>query len=106
VADYGDKISANEKSQAEKELDALKEAIKTEDEGKIRQAMDALQKSSHKLAEEVYKATAAQQQAGAGATGGQGGAHHQHGGAADQEPGKSKGNDDVIDADFKAEDDK
>ncbi len=107
VADYGDKISAGEKSQVEKELNDLKEAIKTEDEGKIKQAMDALQKSSHKLAEEVYKATAAQQAgAGAGAAGGHGGAQ-QHGGAAGQDTGggKSKG-DDVIDADFKAEDDK
>lgn len=108
VADYGDKISAGEKSKVEKELNNLKEAIKAEDEGKIKQAMDALEKSSHKLAEEVYKATAAQQAgAGAGATGGHGGAQ-QHGGAADQDTGggKSKGDDDVIDADFKAEDDK
>ncbi len=105
VADYGDKISATEKSQVEKELENLREAIKTEDEGKIKQAMDTLQKSSHKLAEEVYKATAAQQAgAGAGATGGHGGAH-KHGGASEQEPGKSQGSDDVIDADFKAEDD-
>ncbi len=107
VADYGDKVSATEKSQIEQELNNLKEAIKTEDEGKIRQAMDTLQKSSHKLAEEVYKATAAQQ-AGAGAASGHGDAH-QHGGAADQDTaggGKPKGDDDVIDADFKAEDDK
>ena len=107
VADYGDKISAGEKSQVEKELNSLKEAIKSEDEGKIKQAMDALQKSSHKLAEEVYKATAAQQTAGSseGATGGHGGAH-QRAGAADQETGSPKGDDDVIDADFKAEDGK
>ncbi|MBI5150921.1 MAG: molecular chaperone DnaK [Candidatus Omnitrophica bacterium] len=109
VADYGDKVSADEKSKVEKELANLKEAIKTEDEGKIKQSMDALQKSSHKLAEEVYKATAAEQQAGAGAAGGHGGAHqHQHGGAAEQDAGggKSRGDDNVIDADFKAEDDK
>ncbi len=109
VADYGDKVSATEKSQIEKELNNLKEAIKAEDEGKIKQATEAVQKSSHKLAEEVYKATAAQQQAGAGAAGAHGGAQqHQHGGAADQETGggKPKGDDDIIDADFKAEDDK
>ena len=92
----------------EKELNDLKEAIKSEDEGKIKQSMEALQKSSHKLAEEVYKATAAQQ-AGAGAAGASHGGAHQHGGAADQDTtggGKPKGDDDVIDADFKAEDDK
>ncbi len=110
VVDYGDKISAAEKSQVEKELNNLKEAIKGEDEGKIKQAMETLQKSSHKLAEEVYKATAAQQ-AGAGAAGSsRGGAQqHQHGEGADQDTaggGQSKGDDDVIDADFKAEDDK
>jgi molecular chaperone DnaK len=92
----------------EKELNDLKEAIKSEDEGKIKQSMEALQKSSHKLAEEVYKATAAQQ-AGAGAAGASHGGAHQQGGAADQDTtggGKPKGDDDVIDADFKAEDDK
>ena len=105
VADYGDKISAAEKSQVEKELNDLKEAIKSEEEGKIKQAMEILQKSSHKLAEEAYKATAAQQ-AGAGAAGASHGGAHQHGGAADQDTpggGQSKGNDDVIDADFKTE---
>ncbi len=106
VTDYGDKVSANEKSKIEKELGHLKEAIKAEDESKIKQAMESLQKVSHKLAEEVYKATASQQTAGAGGTSGQ--EEFQKGqstqqGSSPGNSGKNKGDDDVIDADFKAE---
>ena len=53
-----------DKENTEKELNNLKEAIKTGDADKIKQATESLQKASHKLAEEVYKATAAQQAAG------------------------------------------
>lgn len=102
VKDYGDKISADDKSKIEKELGSLKEAIKSSDEAKIKSGMESLQKASHKLAEEVYKATASQQAAG------------QEGSQQANADGSRKGkgqtatdtkNDDVIDADFKAEDD-
>ncbi|HQL42233.1 MAG TPA: Hsp70 family protein, partial [Candidatus Omnitrophota bacterium] len=66
LKEYGDKISAQDKENVEKELGNLKEAIKTSDVAKIKPAMEALQKVSHKLAEEMYKATAAKQ-AGQGA---------------------------------------
>ncbi|OGX37706.1 MAG: molecular chaperone DnaK [Omnitrophica WOR_2 bacterium RIFCSPHIGHO2_02_FULL_50_17] len=106
IRDYGDKISADDKSNIERELNNLKEAIKSGDEGKIKGAMDSLQKASHKLAEEVYKATAAQQTAGAKGGGGpEGGQHKTHGHHAQQEGPQGASNEDIIDADFEAEDD-
>ncbi len=107
VNDYGDKISAADKVNIEKELNNLKEAIKSDDHDKIKKGMESLQKVSHKLAEEVYKATAAQQ----AASGDQPhhGAHgaHPEGGHGNAQHGKAEeNNDDVIDADFKADDNK
>ena len=111
LKDYGDKVSQTDRGNIEQELNSLKDAIKSKDQGKIKSGMESLQKVAHKLAEEVYKATAAQQQAqsgahagaGAGAAGGH--SHTQDSGAGDQ-PQSKKNNDDVIDADFKAEDEK
>ncbi|MBU0467792.1 MAG: molecular chaperone DnaK [Candidatus Omnitrophica bacterium] len=104
VKDYGDKISAEDKATIEKELAGLKEAIKTKDAGKINPAMEALQKASHKLAEEVYKATASQQAAGEAPAGDQ--AQDAGGSGATQGQKADDNKEDIIDADFKAEDDK
>jgi len=110
LKEYGDKVSENDKKNIEKELENLRQAINSKDLGKIKEAKESLTKVSHKLAEEIYKASAQEQQtAGAGAAGSQksssatGGAK---GGASSGTGGAAEGNDDVIDADFKAEDDK
>ena len=106
VNDYGDKVSADEKANIEKEIDVLKEAIKAKDQGKVKSAMESLQKISHKLAEEIYKASAAAQGAeGAAGPAGDDGAQAQ-GSRQDQPKQDTPKNDDVIDADFKAEDEK
>ena len=109
LKDYGDKVSSQDKSNIEKELNNLKEAIKTKDEGKIKQGMDALQKASHKLAEEIYKTASAKEgaesAAGAGTAGH--GSHQSKGSQGEKgSAGGGKDKDDVIDADFKAEDEK
>ena len=104
VKEYGDKISANDKSAIEKELEGLKNAIKTKDAQKIKSSMETLQKASHKLAEEVYKATASQQAASDSPAGDQAQSAGGSGSGQDQKSDDNK--DDVIDADFKAEDDK
>ena len=72
------------------------------DPEKIKAGMATLEKASHKLAEEVYKATAGKQQAGAagGPTAGPETGEKKEGPSA-----KSDNKDDIIDADFKAEDD-
>ncbi|MCD4781046.1 MAG: molecular chaperone DnaK [Candidatus Omnitrophica bacterium] len=106
VKDYGDKVSADDKAQIEKELSALKDVIKEKNADKIKQQMDVLQKASQKLGEEVYKATAAQQASGAQAD--PQAQDSQADPAAQQQTEQSssaKKDDDVIDADFKSSDD-
>lgn len=71
LKDYGDKIDAKDKAEAEEKVKVLKEAIKSEDEGKIKSAMEDLNKVSHKISEVIYKQT--QGQPGAGAPGGNAG---------------------------------
>ena len=107
LKDYGDKVSAEDRAAIEREMNSLKEAIKNKNQAQIRQGMDSLQKAGHKLAEEVYKSTASQQAAGSGADAAQeGGASSQ--GSAEQKQKQSSGGkeDEVIDADFKASDEK
>lgn len=107
LKDYGDKISATDKETIEKELAQLKEAINAKDQTKIKSSMEAVQKASHKLAEEVYKASASQQAAGAGAGASAEGSHQQAESGSTAGQGGQKqagGNDDVIDADFKTDD--
>jgi molecular chaperone DnaK len=66
--------------------------------------MDELTKVSHKLAEEIYKQAAAKQQASGKQSTGAGPQQEQAGG---QEEGPAKaGGEDIIDAEYKEEDDK
>lgn len=103
VKEYGDKVSAGDKANIEKELEILKEAIKNKSADKIKKSMEDLQKASHKLAEEVYKATASQQAAGDAP---QGDPMQSAGGSdASQDQKSNDKTEDIIDADFKAEDD-
>ena len=81
LKEYGDKVSASDKENIEKEINNLKEAIKAKDQAKTKSGMESLQKASHKLAEEIYKSTASQQAAQGGAQEGQ--ANQQGAGGAD-----------------------
>ncbi|MBF0484701.1 MAG: Hsp70 family protein, partial [Candidatus Omnitrophica bacterium] len=110
LKEYGDKVSAEDKTTIEKEIANLKDSIKAKNSDKIKADMETLQKASHKLAEELYKATNAQQQAqpgaGAGADAGtEAGAESQSETSDDHKPASDNKKDDIIDADFKAEDD-
>jgi len=114
LKDYGDKVPQAERDNILKELESLKLAIKDKALDRIKSGMETLQKASHKLAEEIYKASSAQPDAGA-----QGGPQGAGAGpqAEDVSPqGNGPGSndttsgpdkkDDVIDADFKVKDDK
>jgi len=68
IKEYGDKIGAQDKKKVEEALQGVKEAIKSDQVDQINQAVEALTQASHKLAEEVYKQTTAQQQGQAGKT--------------------------------------
>ncbi|NLE64875.1 MAG: molecular chaperone DnaK [Elusimicrobia bacterium] len=103
LKDYGEKVPQAEREAIMKELESLKTAVKDKALDRIKSGMETLQKASHKLAEEMYKATSAQAQPGAaGAQGAQAEP------APEQGPKKDAGpkRDDVIDADFEAKDDK
>ncbi|MCU0652249.1 MAG: molecular chaperone DnaK [Candidatus Omnitrophica bacterium] len=104
LKDYGDKVTQTERGEIEASANDLKQAIKDKNVERIKKGMEELTKASHKLAEAIYKQANAKQQAGAGGPE-QGEAKGDEdksaaGGSA------SGGKEDVIDAEFKEEDDK
>ncbi|MGN0686079.1 MAG: Hsp70 family protein, partial [Gemmiger sp.] len=86
MGEFGDKISAEEKSDVETKLSALKEALKSGSIDDIKAKQDDLQKAFYAISEKVYKQAAqaqgAQQQPGAD-NGAQGGSQPKDGGAVD-----------------------
>ncbi|MCM8796364.1 MAG: molecular chaperone DnaK [Candidatus Omnitrophica bacterium] len=98
LKDFGDKVSQAERAEIESRINDLKTAIKDKNIERVKNGMEELTRASHKLAEEVYKQAGAKQQTG------QGGARpKEEGSAAGQKQGKDE---EVIDAEFKEEDDK
>lgn len=96
VKDYGDKVSDDEKKKVNAAVEAAKKALTSEDAAEVKKATEELQKASHKLSEEMYKeAQAKAQQEGQGPEGGQ-----QQGGE------DKKAEEDVVDADYKVDDEK
>ena len=68
IGEFGDKITAEEKTDIETAKDALKESLKGTDLDDIRNKQEELQKKLYAISEKVYKAAAEAQQA-AGANG-------------------------------------
>src|SRR3989338_5320709 len=96
LKEFGDKVSASDKESIQKKLDNLKEAVKGKDLERIKKAMEDLTAASHKLAEEIYKQAASKQK--------------EKPETANQKPeeeqkDKKKKDEDIIDAEYKAEDD-
>ena len=89
IADFGDKLSDEEKGKIETAKEALKEALKGEDIDAIKAKQEELQKEIYAVSEKVYKAAAEAQQAA-------------EGGAA---PAGDNGGDNVYEADFTDVDD-
>ena len=89
LADAGDKVDANAKSEGEAEIAKLKELKAKEDvtAEELNKALEELNKKFHKIAEQMYQQTAQDQQA-------QGGAEEE-----------AKQDDNVVDADFREVDD-
>lgn len=98
VKDLGDEVSADEKKGIEAAITALKEVMKNEDKASIEAKIEDLNRLSHKLAERAY----AKKSEGA-ADGAQAQEGHQDHAAKE---GKSKGGDNVVDAEFEEVDDK
>jgi molecular chaperone DnaK len=101
LKDYGDKVSQQERANIESGINDLKAAIKDKNVERIKKGMEDLTKASHKLAEEIYKQAAQKQgQAQQGQQGPRGPEPE-----GPQEP-KQKKDEDIIDAEYKEEDDK
>ena len=97
LKDYGDKINQSERADIETAINALKTAIKDKDINRVKKGMDDLTKASHKLAEEIYKQAAAKQQGPKTETAEQ---------KTEEEPKEKKKDEDIIDAEYKEEDNK
>jgi molecular chaperone DnaK len=102
LKDVGDKVSDDEKKKVEAAIAKVKEAMGSESVETINSAKEELIQASHKIAEELYKQTQAQQ-AGAGAAG-------PEAGTTQQQPQGSKTDDTdkgdgAVDADFEVVDD-
>ena len=89
LKDQGDKVGGEDRGNIESGVSGLREALKGEDAEAIKRAMENLEQSSHKVAEQMYKAAGEQAQAVTG-------------GAVPppQEQKKDDQGDDVIDAEF------
>lgn len=103
LKDFGNKISEGDKKTIEGKLTELKELLKNTASGKeeIQKAVDGLTTASHKLAEEIYKASTKETQAKAGEQ-----QEAQQGTNSSSKPRESKKpkEDEVIDAEYKEED--
>ena len=94
INEVGDKLDASLKSDIQAKIAELKKTMEGEDVNAIKSSIENLEKASHKLAEELYqKQNMGGANPGAGAAG-------QPGGAQQNQQGKGKGDDDVVDADF------
>ncbi|MDP2861769.1 MAG: molecular chaperone DnaK [Desulfobacterales bacterium] len=97
IKDLGEKVDAATKSKVDEAINRLKKAMESESASEIKKLTEELTQVSHKLAEAMYKQAsqqagqAGEQQAGEQAGGGDSGASQEK---------RSKGEDDVVDADF------
>jgi molecular chaperone DnaK len=102
LKDYGDKIEAKDKENIQKKLDDFKKLLENEkDTDKIKAAMEDLSKASHKLAEAVYKEAQAKQQKQQQQQQQQ---QSQSGAQEQAQQQETENKDDVVDADYKVED--
>jgi molecular chaperone DnaK len=90
LKEHGDKISESDRSAIEEALESLKQALSSDNLEEIKSKTETLQQAAYKLAEEMYKSTAADQQA-------------QDDDASDSSD-QDKGDDGVEDADFEVVD--
>ncbi|MGN0598452.1 MAG: molecular chaperone DnaK [Oscillospiraceae bacterium] len=91
LTDFGDKVTADEKAAVQPKIDALKEALKTDNTDDIKAKSDELQKAFSEIATKVYQAAGAAAQAAQGAAEG----------GNDAGSNDSGNGSDFVDADFK-----
>jgi molecular chaperone DnaK len=95
LKEFGEKVSESDRAAIEKAKEELRSILETGDTAAIREKIEALQQASYKLAEEMYKQSAASQQQEGEAAGSE----------ETGEKKKSSPDDNVEDADFEVVDD-
>ncbi|BFU91717.1 MAG: chaperone Hsp70 in DNA biosynthesis/cell division [Nitrospira sp.] len=88
ITEYGDKVSAEEKTKIQDAVAAVKKALEGTDAEAIESATQSLMTASHKLAEEMYKKAAASPGPQPGAS------------SSDSSTGETKTDEKVVDAEF------
>jgi len=113
LKDVGDKAPADLKSKIESQIAALRKTMESDNADAINKDVEELQKLQDELSQKMYaQAGAAGPGAGPGGPGGAGGPGGSGDGAHQQGPeqqgpaGGSASNEDVIDAEFEAKDEK
>jgi molecular chaperone DnaK len=101
LKDYGDKVSQTERADIEAKANDLKSAIKDKNIERIKKGTEELTKVSHKLAEEIYKQAAAKQQKSQNADPADTASKQDN---AQEPPADGKKDEDIIDAEYKEED--
>ena len=99
LKEFGDKVSGEDKENIQKKIDELKEALKGKDTARTKKATEELNSVSHKLAEEIYKQSAAKQQKLKPINKNQKPVTRNQ-----KKKQKQKKDEDIIDAEYKAED--
>ncbi len=94
LADFGDKVSEEEKANIQSKIDALKAANATDNTDDIKAKTEELQKAFYEVSQKVYQAAGAQAQQD------QGGAADMGGGASDDSNNNGNEGADFVDADF------
>ena len=97
LEEYGDKVSADVRSNIESALSSVDEKVKGDDKDALERAVSELEKASMELGRVIYEAEAEKQKAAAGADAA--------GDAAPDADASSSGGDDVVDAEFEVKDD-
>jgi len=95
LREFGDKISPSERMEIELKLNDLKQAIKDKDTERIKRVMEQLARASHKLAEEIYKQASQKQKEKTETKTKE---------ESKQEEPKERKKEDIIDAEYKEED--
>ena len=110
LKEFGDKVSAQEKGEAEAALAAARSAMESNDPTALKQSTERLSQAAMKIGEAMYKAQAADQAAGATAqAGGAGPGGAGPGGGPGAGPGAAGGanpDEKVVDAEFEEVDEK
>jgi len=96
LKEYGDKVSPEERKKIEQAVEKVKSVVRSDNKDEIDRATEELLTASHKIAEEMYKKTTSQQNAG----------KPSEGQPEEKKEEKKEGKDGAVDADYEVMDDK